>query len=63
MQMTFALGTYCNKKNTNIYEANSCDMGILKDWSHINNMKVNVSNTKYINFDFHGFDFDREVCL
>jgi hypothetical protein len=33
------------------------DLKALEVWCNKNKMKVNVSKTKYINFDFRGFDF------
>lgn len=52
---------YSNRKSSEICQNINNDFNILRSWCFENKMVLNVTKTKYINFDFKGFSFDRPI--
>lgn len=53
--------SYSQQTKTDVWESINHDLKMLMKWCISNFMVVNVSKTKYINFDFRSFEFDREI--
>ena len=52
---------YSNKNKQELWLQITNDLKFLKKWCFENKMSVNVSKTKFINFDFKGFRFQNSI--
>jgi hypothetical protein len=52
---------YFNKNAKNIWNCINHDLGLLRSWCFQNKMKINVEKTKYINFDYNSFVFEKPL--